>query len=343
MSKIQQPRRRRRVTLQAVADFAGVNRVTAAVALGQSPQGGTRVSDATRRRVLDAAHTLGYAPNAWARALRGERTNIIGYYAGYEPLDAHMPFVAAILEGLQRSCRDHAQDLMLFGSFARDTVDSIYTTLAGGKIDGLIVLPTPRSPVMDRLFDSHLPVVALANAHPAVPSVVVDDAGGSQLIATHLAAKGHRRIWYRSPPDQRDSTVRRLESFLAVAAEQGMTVTVTHEADGDDHYLSAEELAILQQPAAQRPTAAVCWMDLSAHQLLAYCDEHGFAAPADLAIVGFDGIPQRISPRRRLTTVRAPWTTVAAKAVETLLALLDGEAVETELCLPVEFVVGDTT
>ena len=343
MSKKQRVQNRRRVTLQAVADFAGVNRVTAAVALGQSPQGGTRVSDATRQRVLDAALELGYAPNAWARALRGERTNIIGYYAGYEPLDAHMPFVAAILEGLQRSCREHNEDLMLFGSFTRDSVDSIYATLAGGKIDGLVLLPTPHSPVMDRLFDSHLPVVAIANAHPAVPSVVVDDSTGARLIAVHLAQKGHQRILYRSHQDYRSSTVRRLDSFMTAATALGLTVTVTHEADTAGHRLAAEEIAILRQPVALRPTAAVCWMDLNAHQLLTYCAENELQVPGDLAIVGFDGIPQPIQPRRALTTVRAPWADVAAKAVETLLALLNGVPVEPEYRFPIELVVGDTT
>ena len=260
--------KRQRVTLQAVADFAGVNRVTAAVALGQSPQGGTRVSDATRQRVVAAAQQLGYAPNVMARALRGARTNIIGYYAGYEPLDAHIPFVAAILEGLQQSCRTYHQDLMLFGSFARHTVDSIYATLASGKIDGLVILPTPRSPVMDRLYESHLPVVAVANAHPAVPSVVVDDVAGSTLLADYLAQQGHRQILYRSPADDRASTLTRRTAFLDVATARGMTVTITHEDPG--HALSAQERAILHAPAAQRPTAAVCWMELNAYRLLEY-------------------------------------------------------------------------
>ncbi len=332
--------KRQRVTLQAVADFAGVNRVTAAVALGQSPQGGTRVSDTTRQRVLAAAQQLGYAPNAMARALRGDRTNIIGYYAGYELLDAHIPFVAAILEGLQQSCRTYRQDLMLFGSFARDTVDSIYATLTSGKIDGLVLLPTPRSPMMDRLFDSHLPVVAVANAHPAVPSVIVDDVGGSTLIAHYLAQQGHRRILYRSHEDYRVSAVFRRDAFLAAAAALGMTVTLTYEVPG--HALSPQEIAILQAPAAQRPTAAVCWMDLNAYCLLDHCEQIGLRVPEDLAIVGFDGIQQRIKPARVLTTVRAPWADVAARAVQCLLALLDGEETPQAIMLPVELVIGDT-
>lgn len=331
---------RRRVTLQAVANAAGVNRVTAAVALGQSPQGGTRVSSATRTRVLQAAEQLGYTPNVMARALRGERTNIIGYYAGYEALDAHQPFVAAILEGLQQCCRQHRQDLMLFGSFERDTVDSIYATLTSGKIDGLILLPTPLSPVMDRMFDSHLPVVAIANAHPALPSVVVDDSTGAVLIAEYLARQGHCRLLYRSHADPRTSTIRRQTAFLQAATALGMSVTVTYEARS--HALSPQEIAILQAPVEQRPTAAVCWMDLNAYRLLDYCEQIGLRVPAELAIVGFDGIRQLTKPARTLTTVRAPWATVAAQAVECLLALLAGEEVAPETVLPVEFVVGDT-
>jgi len=340
MAKNTTIRKRSRVTLQAVADLAGVNRVTAAVALGQSPQGGTRVSPATRLRITEAAQQLGYAPSAIARALRGERTNIIGYYAGYESLDAHIPFVAAILQGLQQSCRQRRQDLMLFGSFERDTIDSIYATLTSGKIDGLVLLPTPRSPIMDRLFDSHLPVVAVANTHPAVPSVVVDDVAGSTLIAEYLARQGHRRILYRSQEEHRTSAFRRQATFLQMAADLGLSVTVTYEQP--NHLLSPQELAILQGSLHDRPTAAVCWMDLSAYTLLDQCEQVGLRAPEDLAIVGFDGIPSRIKPARSLTTVRAPWAEVAAQAVHCLLALLDGEEAPQETMLPVELIVGDT-
>jgi DNA-binding LacI/PurR family transcriptional regulator len=337
---VNQPTKKRRVTLQAVADLAGVNRVTAAVALGRSPNGGTRISDSTRSRVLAAAQQLDYAPNAIARALRGERTNIIGYYAGYEPLDAHVPFTAAILQGLQRSCRKNHQDLMIFGSFARDTVDSIYATLTSGKIDGLVLLPTPRSPVMDRLFDSHLPVVALANAHPAVPSVVVDDVSGSQQIATYLAQNGHKRVLYRTQVETRVSVVRRQEAFFSAARALSLNVTVSHE--NDAHELAPHEQMLLLEPPERRPTAAVCWMDLSAYTLLDACEQMGLCVPQDLAIIGFDGVPMRIKPERQLTTVRAPWVEVAALAVDQLLALLDGHEPLPETVLPVEFVLGDT-
>jgi DNA-binding LacI/PurR family transcriptional regulator len=333
--------RKQRLTLQDVANQAGVNRVTAAVALGRSPQGGTRVSDETRNRILTIAEKLGYAPNQIARALRNKRTHIIGYYAGHEALDAHSPFTAAVLQGLQQSCRQYKQDLMLFGSFARDTANSVYATLTSGMIDGLVLLPTPQSTGLERLFDSYLPVVAIANSHPSVVSIAVDDAGGSRRIAEHLAGQGHRHILYRANSRGHVSSARRLEAFLAAAASLQLTVSVVPTSELTST-LSPQEVALLQAPADQRPTAAVCWMDLNAYMLLDACDALGIKVPDELAIIGFDGISLRIRPERKLTTVCAPWAEVAARAVTYVLELLDGKELPHEMILPVELVVGDT-
>ena len=330
-----------RVTLQDVADFAGVNRVTASVALGRSPQGGTRVSEATRRRVLDAAHQLSYTPNALARALHGQRTHIIGYYSGYETFNVLHPFSAAVLNGLQRSCRHHKQDLILFGSFERGTDDDTYAALLNGKIDGLVMLPTPLSPMMDKLFVSPLPIVGIANTHPSLPCVVVDDAAGSVMIADYLAQQGHRRILYRTHVERRTSSVRRVEAFCAAARDHDMTVVVTHI--GDEHLLTNEEIALLTGPRDRRPTAAVCWMDLCAYSLLTQCEGLGLSVPGDLAIVGFDGVDTAVKPARALTTVRAPWTEVAVQAADQLFALLRGDKVPPETVFPVELQIGDTT
>jgi len=330
-----------RVTLQDVADFAGVNRVTASVALGRSPQGGTRVSEATRRRVVEAAHQLSYTPNALARALHGKRTHIIGYYSGYETLNALHPFSAAVLNGLQRRCRQHQQDLLLFGSFERATDADIYAALLNGKIDGLVMLPTPLSPMMDKLFASPLPIVGIANAHPSIPCVVVDDAAGSVMIADYLAKQGHRRILYRTHVERRTSSVRRLEAFCAAARDYDMSVVVTHI--GDDHLLTDAEIGLLTGNRDQCPTAAVCWMDLCAYSLLAQCEGLGLSVPDDLAIVGFDGVDPAIKPARRLTTVAAPWVDVAIQAADQLLALLQGDKVPPETVFPVELQIGDTT
>ena len=334
------PRKRRAPTMSDVARIAGVNRVTVSVALSGKPSN-TRISEATRQRILEVAKELGYQPNARALALRRNRTDIIGYYAGYKP-DLHDAFTAEVINGLQSICQPHRKDLLIFGDFEDRTTDEIYAALANGKIDGLVMIPSPNKPLINTLADSHLPVVAIADGLPDFASVVVDDAAGSRLLAEHLASRGHRRILYRTDMYSHTSAVRRLAVFQESAAARGMTVTATTPGDWSAG-LSAREEALLMAVGDERPTAAACWSDSSAYALLEACQRLGIRVPEDLAVVGFDGIRAKVRPARQLTTIRAPWEQVAIKAVEMLLALMDGKEVPQEVVFPVELIVGDTT
>src|SRR5207253_2591716 len=96
-------------------------------------------------------------------------------------------------------------------------------------------------------------------------------------------------------------------------------------------------------PHASRPSAALCWNDMTAYDLVAHCKRSGVAVPGDLAVVGFDGFPMPFDGVWRLTSIRAPWPRVAHAAVELLLASLRGEEISQETVLPVEFVLGDST
>ena len=334
-------RARQAPTMSDVARLAGVNRVTASVAL-RGVRAGTHVSEATRQRILEAARQLGYTPNAIAMALRRKRTDIIGYYVGQGYLQPHDPFTADVIDGLQSGCGKYQQDLLMFGGFQRRSDDEIYAALSSGKIDGLILFPSRHNPVMEKLVSSHLAVVAIANKVDSLPSLLVDDVAGAQAVAHYLAKQGHRRVLYRGDRYSITSQMHRQQAFVRTAAEYDMhvTITVSHEPHG---HLSAEEQAVLTAPPDQRPTAVMCWVDTFAYSLLQDCEQLGIRVPEDLAVVGFDGIKTNIPPARSLTTVHAPWRDVAETAVDTLMALIEGKEVDIETVFPVELVIGDTT
>src|SRR5438309_10329783 len=91
------------VTLRDVAERVNVSPFTVSVVLNGS-KSNTRVSEATRTRIVDAAREMGYQPNVLARALRQRSTNILGLYFGYGHLEPHDPFHADVLTGIQRRC-----------------------------------------------------------------------------------------------------------------------------------------------------------------------------------------------------------------------------------------------
>jgi len=140
---------------------------------------GHRVSPETRQRVLEAAAQMGYRPNALARSLRQGRTNIIGFYTGYGYLDARNPFLAELIGGLQRAADPRRQDILLHGIFRGASTDDIYGELVDGRIDGLFLHTHSGDPLVARLQNSSLPVVAIADAIAHIPSVIADDAGGT--------------------------------------------------------------------------------------------------------------------------------------------------------------------
>lgn len=324
-----------------VALRAGVSKVAVSVVL-HNTRTNTRVSPATRQRILQAAQDLQYTPNGVARALLRRRMNVIGLYLDNQLLNTHNLFLAEIVGGLQKGCSKHRQDLLIHGTFPDRSVDDIYAELINGKIDGLVMFATEEDPLVARLASSSVPVLAVADAVPGLPSVVVDDRGGAALLARHLAGKGHRRVLYRQGAVGQESVRRRYAGFCEAAASLGMEIIIA-PVPSASRAPSEWEQDILRAAPGQRPTAVVCWYDHVAYATMEFCREAGLRVPEDIAVVGFDGITPEYGPAATLTTIRAPWSEVAQVALDLMMDALAGRSIPAETMLPVEFVAGETT
>lgn len=329
-------------TVRDVARLAGTSVSAAAEVLNGSGKNNIRVGQGTRERILSVARQLEYRPNAIARALAAKRTNIIGLYSGYRYIDPRNAFLAEIVGGLQECCSEHRKDLLLHTVYRGDSVDDIYNELVDGRIDGLVITAPPEDPLVERLSSSHLPVIMVADAVSVLPSVAVDDAMAARLTFDYLLAKGHTRLLYRSVDRRLYSAERRRAAYLEVAASRDLDLKEWRAPDrpGSDDELLSEWL---RMPPKTRPTAVLCWNDLTAYELLALCHRRGVRVPEDLAVTGFDGDPNPLAFRWRLTTIHAPWAGVARTALAHLIARIESEQeMPLETVLPVEFVAGDT-
>jgi DNA-binding LacI/PurR family transcriptional regulator len=302
-------------------------------------QSNTRVSEATRLRILKAADELKYHPNELARSLRRRKSHMIGFYMGGF-IDMRNLFLADMVSGLQEACEKNRRDFVIHGTFRGDSVDDIYAELVNGKVDGLVILAGRHGDLVKRLAVSHLPIMPIVDPVPGVPSVTVDDIGGSRMLAGHLAKQGHRRLLYGLCPYNLSSANRRYEAFRQAAEEYGMSIAARC-GRGDLYVISEAENAFVSWPKPHRPTALVCWNDLFGYQAVQYFREQGFSVPGDVAVTGFDGLTTNIPQAFQLTTIRAPWHNVARTAVDLLVNRPDKPLTE-DVVLPVEFVLGET-
>lgn len=332
--------KQRAATMSEVAERAGVSKMTVSAVLAGGSRH-VRVSEPTRRRVLEAARQMAYRPNEVARSLRRQRTHILGLYCGFGYLNAANPFHADVIGGLQAGCDAHGRDLLLHGSFSGRSVSDIHAELTDGRIDGLLVLSPPDDPLLEMLGRSHRPAVAMVDAVPALPSVVVDDPDGGRRLVEYLAAKGHRRLVFGNCERPLTSVARRRVGVLEQAAALGLEVT-EHAADLCHHAWEGwlpEWQALSRE---RRASAAICWNDSCAYELLEVCRARGIRVPSDLAVTGFDNTRQPLDFQWRLTTVHAPWTAVAKTAVDLLVAQLNGNEIPLETVFPVELIAGQS-
>lgn len=330
------------ITIKDIATRVGVSTSAVSAVLGRNGSRSVRVSDATRGRILEVAAQLQYHPNRVALSLRYQTTNVIGLYTAHGYLSPNVPFTAQIIGGLHQGCDQHRKDLLLHGLYEGRHVEDIYGELADGRIDALALYTQPADELVELLAASALPVIALVDALPGLPCVVADDAGGSRILAKHLAELGHRKIAYISGTPPMVSAARRQRAFEEESALHGIEVIRCPQTARYEQFTDSD-LAWLDLPPGRRPTAAACWNDISAYNLLEHCERRGIGVPTDLAIAGFDGIPPPRPAPWKLTTVRAPWVDVARTAVSLLVSSLGGEEIPRETALPVEFLRGDTT
>ena len=327
---------RRRATLKDVASRAGVSLMSASLAI-RGPEQSRRISPETRQRILEIARELDYRPDARAVALRLQQTNIIGYYGGYGVINVRIPFFTELIGGLQQGCETCGKNLLLHNTSIGSIPDQVYRELIDGKVDGLVVSTLTTDPVAEKLARARLPVVAVADPIPGIPSVVVDDVGGGRMIAEHIAEIGHRKAVFAARSTIPTSASLRLQGFLQRAIEEGVEVVVKP-------FGSVEEMpGFVLRSKEEGATVIVAWNDFDARQILNACQLAGLRVPQEMALVGFDGCPVPFLDPFPLTTVRAPWAEVAVQAVTVLDRMLRNESYPQQTVMPVSFARGATT
>lgn len=181
----------RRVTLAQVAAHAGVSMKTASRALGGEP----RVTDQTRKRVIDSATELGYRRNTAASLLASGRVaEIVGLVTG----DLTNPFYSALAQGLQDAF-DPAGVQLSVGSSREDPEQEwrLATELADLRVRGLVVASAMNDHGRYAELQARgIEVVFVDRPAQGVAacSVVSDDHGGGRIAASHLRTHGHARI-----------------------------------------------------------------------------------------------------------------------------------------------------
>jgi LacI family transcriptional regulator len=304
-----------------IAEAAGVSLATASRALA----GREGVSPGLAERVREAATSLGYVPNAHARALAGAAQPIVGLIVH----DVADPYFAEIAKGVLRVADEH-QLMVLINQSERqpETELTRIRSLRAHRV-GSIVLAGSGYVDSDQEADAAAELLAFRAAggrvslvgrhHMAVDAVLPDNEAGGRTAARHLLELGHRRIAVIGGPSTLSTVADRLSGVLEEVQAAGVDsteVVVEHAEFSREGGVTATERVLERAPDV---TAILALTDLMAMGALSVLRRAGRSVPDEISVMGFDDVTVAADLAPALTTIRLPMAEMGAIALELTL------------------------
>ena len=332
-------------TIADVAREAGVSVSTISNVLNGRTD---RMRGETLQRVQATIAALDFRPNRAAQQLKTGQTPMLGLLV---PSIAN-PMYGYIAREIETAAQERYGHRVVLGNTYRnkDKETGFFEDLLAHGVRGVIVIS---SLVDERHFESAvqrgLVMVsydrrATPGAASAIDHVSVDNFEAAQLATEHLIAQGHQRLAFVTAAGQTMSRSEKMKGFFAAAEAAGLRESArvidgsTSAGYGDSEMADVGRLLAARiAKERKRPTGVVAVNDLLAYGLLAGFRDAGLAVPADVSVVGMDGLFLSSLTSPGLTTVRLPVPEMAQTIVERVIGRLADPAIA-----PAEFLFKPT-
>lgn len=307
----------RRVTSYDVALAAGVSQS----AVSRCFKPGASVSKTTYARVMQAADALGYTPNAAARSLSTQRSNLVAVIL---PVQAQQHYPEVLSELSQQFGR-RGMRVLLFSLERETDVGDALPAVWQHQVDGVVVAARLSAGQAAELERRRIPFVLFnrAMADGSASTVLCDQRAAARLLVTRLAAAGHRRFALIGGASGSSIALERREAVAARLAELGLDAPAIVDGAGD-YAGGARALREILAQAGRAPDAVICASDLAALGCLdAARIDFRLDVPGQLSVAGFGGIGSSNWLNYRLTTMRQPMHDMTVAVADMLAALIE--------------------
>ncbi|MCX7522521.1 LacI family DNA-binding transcriptional regulator [Microbacterium sp. STN6] len=325
MSELPGGTERSRVTTADVAREAGVSRGTVSYALNGDPD--SRLLEATKQKVLDAAERLGYRPSAAARLLGGGRSRTILFLSSTD--DAINPLMTAYAEELARELATLGYGLLWQPAF-------VGLPRPANEMSPAVVItsPTENDPEFAELATGfRVPVVT------ALPGRDEFIASAATIQVEFLLGRGYEALYFARPDGTNDRMVE-----LRLAAARRASSAPVHDVPWPGDRAKASRLAARLAGWARVPFAVCAYNDDVALQVLAAAADAGITVPDAFGVIGVDDTFAARYSTPALTSVSSSLAHFVPEFARHLAALAHG-AIASEVRLPLnrEVVVRSST
>lgn len=302
-------------TIRDVAKATGLSLGTVSNVINGVPT----VSEENRKRVNEAIAALGYRRNQAASQLRSNKSNSIGLVIP----NITNPFYPEIARGVDDAARKAGFNVFLCNKDrSSEKEEEAIEALLGKNVDGILLFKPRISAAYISKIREQCALVLMDYDQNAgsCDSVNVNDEEGMRYAVKQVLEMGHKRIAFLSGIQDSFSSARRLQAFVGVMREQGITLPEDFIHHGDFTFECGAEFVQQMMKSPEPPTAIMTANDLMALGVVFGALEMGLRVPQDLSVVGYDDIQNIKWNRPSLTTT---WHPKYEMGEEAALLLID--------------------
>ncbi|WP_342076927.1 LacI family DNA-binding transcriptional regulator [Yoonia sp. SS1-5] len=326
-------------TIYDVARASGVSPKTVSRVIN----GDGAVKASTKEAVEKAIAVLGYVPSTAARAMRSNKSGLVGLITGAISLSHSRAEVSGlpdlfIVQGIQKAMETSGKTLLIADTGGQsDRVPQLIRTFEEHRVEGIIyVADHHRKVSLPPVSKSTKLVLANCYDDAGSPAILPNDYQGQLTLVNSLIAKGHRRIAYLSLNARLEATKLRTKGYQDALAAAGIkfdpALLIPADIDTADPDTEVQLLwdAIDRILSLPEPPTVICFgNDRMAMRAYGILRSRGLSLPDDLSVAGYDNhrlITETLYPT--LMSAELPYAAIGIRATELLLAMISGTTAE---------------
>jgi len=287
-----------------------------------------KVSQATRKRVLEYVKKIGYVANSNARILKSKHSWTLGIiFSDIASFGLEHPFFGSVLQAFKNYVEEKGFEVVFIVKKLGQS-ELTYTQWCHNKnVDGVLLLSGDiNDQDIIELVDSEIPCVSADIIMPGLISTMSDDQMGIELGFKHVFDLGCRKIGAYCGPllsrayAERSVTYQTLVQKYQTQFEKNWYATI----DGYGYQNAFDNAIRYIDSWTTPPEAILAFSDDLAMGLINALKIKGYRVPEDISVVGYDDIVFAGLFNPSLTTIRQNKVAIAQSAADLLLKLING-------------------
>ncbi len=296
------------VTMRDIAKKLNIS----AVSVSKAISGKEGISESVRELIIKTAQDMGYVYTS--PKLKGRAHYNIGVMVS-QTFISDSAFYSRLFQNLaiEFGKQGHSCTLEII-SHRNEREGILPGNVAGGRMDGIIVLGPISDACLGNILRTTTPYVFVDNYFPGemMDCVVSDNVYGSHVLTNYLIDKGFRKIAFVGRINATNSIMDRYLGYVKALLQHNMEVR-------PEYILSdRDDAGLLTDPELPEdmPEAFVCNCDEVAYHLVEQLKARKIRVPEDVSIVGFDDYIFATLCSPKLTTFRVNMEEMSRTAVQ---------------------------